>query len=153
VAAGSLEDAIQEGSMFITLLVVTFAIALLVTHVVAIAFNKSIARILERIFGEPIAAAWQRYVTFGIYVVGAPGGVRIWELEKYISPHGKDEPALTLNMDRWVLEVYRTIIETLQSTAWLLLVFFGVALFAYIIVRVSERGTRAAETRPQPATS
>lgn len=127
--------------MFITLLVVTFAIALIVTHIVAITFSKSIVKILERIFSDPIAAAWQRYVTFAIYVVGIPGGVRIWELEKYISPRGKDEPALALNMERWVLEVYRTVIETLQSTAWLLLIFFGIALFAYIIVRVSERGS------------
>ncbi len=134
--------------MFITLLIVTFVIALLVTHVVATAFGTSIAKILERIFSEPIGAAWQRYVTFAIYVVGVPGGVRIWELEKYISPRGKDDPALVLNMDRWTLEVYRTIIETLQSTAWLLLAFFGVALFAYLIVRLNERSARA-----QPAPS
>jgi hypothetical protein len=67
-----------------------------------------------------IAAAWQRYMTFAIYVVGISGGVRIWELEKYITAR-KEEPPLVLNMDRWVLELYRTIIETLQSTAWLLL--------------------------------
>jgi hypothetical protein len=137
--------------MFITLLIVTFVIAVLVTVVVSIAFNSSIARILERIFSEPIAAAWQRYVMFAIYVVGIPGGVRIWELEKYITPRGKDEPALVLNMDRWTLEVYRTIIETLQSIAWLLLVFFAVALFAYIIVRVSERQARVAEAQAQAA--
>ncbi len=134
--------------MFITLLIVTFVIASLVTLVVASTFSKSIAKILERIFSEPIAAAWQRYVTFAIYVVGIPGGVRIWELEKYISPRSKDEPTLTLNMDRWVLEVYRTVIETLQSTAWLLLVFFGVALFAYVIVRLSERNTQPAKASP-----
>ncbi|UOV00781.1 hypothetical protein [Pseudoxanthomonas mexicana] len=32
--------------------------------------------------------------------------------------------------ERWVLEVYRTIIETLQG--------FAVALLAYMVVRVSE---------------
>ena len=137
--------------MFITLLIVTFAIASLVTLVVAIAFSKSIAKILERIFAEPMAVAWQRYVTFAIYVVGIPGGVRIWELEKYISPRSKDEPALTLNMDRWVLEVYRTVIETLQSTAWLLLVFFGVALFAYVLVRLNERHAPPAAPSPNAA--
>jgi hypothetical protein len=137
--------------MFITLLVVTFVIALLVTHVVATAFSTSIAKILERVFSEPIGAAWQRYVTFAIYVVGVPGGVRIWELEKYITPRGKDDPAVVLNMDRWILEVYRTIIETLQSTAWLLLVFFGVALFAYIIVRLSEQRSVVPPVAPSRA--
>ncbi|MED5415647.1 MAG: hypothetical protein VYC64_11885 [Candidatus Latescibacterota bacterium] len=38
-----------------------------------------------------------------------------------------------------MLEVYRTLIGTLQSVAWMLLVFFVFALIAYVIVRVSER--------------
>jgi hypothetical protein len=66
------------------------------------------------------------------------------ESSKYISPRGKDEPALMLNLDSWVLEVYRTVIATLQSTAWMLLVFFAVALFAYIIVRLSARSGHTA---------
>ena len=37
---------------------------------------------------------------------------------------------VTLTTERWVLEVYRTIIETLQG--------FAVALLAYVVVRVSE---------------
>lgn len=39
---------------------------------------------------------------------------------------GKDEAGL---------EVYRTVIGTLQSLAWMLLVFFGFALIAYVVVR------------------
>jgi hypothetical protein len=44
------------------------------------------------------------------------------------------------------LEVYRTIIESLQGIAWLLLVFFVIALLAYVIVRIFEmkRGKAAA---------
>jgi hypothetical protein len=129
--------------VFITLLIVTFAIALLVTFIVAKVFDSSVSRILQRIFSEDISAAWKRYMSFAIYVVGISGGVRIWELEKYISPRGKDQPALILNADRWVLEVYRTVIATLQSTAWLFLVFFAVALLAYAIVR-ARSGNRPA---------
>lgn len=136
--------------MFITLLAVTFFIALIVTFIVARVFQQSIAAILERIFGDQISAAWQRYIMFAIYVVGISGGVRIWELEKYISPRGFGEPQLILNRDRWVLEVYRTIIETLQSTAWLLLVFFLVALIAYGIVRLV---SKAVTSRSQPTAS
>lgn len=57
-----------------------------------------------------------------------------------------------------MLEVYRTIIETLQGIAWMLLVFFVVALVAYVIVRLSElkrtgsaRTTPASEPADQPA--
>ena len=136
--------------MFITLLAVTFLIALIVTFIVARVFQRSIGSILERIFGDQISFAWQRYIMFAIYVVGISGGVRIWELEKYINPRGFGEAQLVLNRDRWVLEVYRTIIETLQSTAWLLLVFFVVALIAYGIVRLVERGTVSHPPIPPP---
>lgn len=125
--------------MFITLLAVTFLIALSVTFLVARVFQRPIGAILERIFADKISTAWQRYVTFAIYVVGISGGVRIWDLEKYISPHGPSEPQLVLDRDRWALEVYRTIIETLQSVAWLLLAFFLITLVAYVIVRIVEK--------------
>ena len=34
-----------------------------------------------------------------------------------------------------MLEIYRTIIETLQSIAWMLLVVFVATLIAYVLVR------------------
>ena len=43
-----------------------------------------------------------------------------------------------LNTDRWVLEVYRTVIGTLQGIAWLLLIFFVFALIGFIILRMGE---------------
>ncbi len=125
--------------MFLTLLVVTFVIALLVTFIVASFFRKSLAGILDRLLARELSAAWQRYMTFAIYVVGISGGVRIWELEKYISPRGKDQPQLVLNLERWVLEVYRTVISTLQSVAWLLFAFLVMALIAYLVVEIGKR--------------
>jgi len=125
--------------MFLTLLFVTFVIALVVTFIVASVFRQSVAGILDRLLAKELSEAWQRYMTFAIYVVGISGGVRIWELEKYISPRGKDQPELVLTTERWVLEVYRTVIETLQSVAWLLLAFFVLALIAYLVVEVETR--------------
>lgn len=130
--------------MFITLLAVTFVIAVVVTTIVARVFHSSITGILSRIFADEIASAWQRYMTFAIYVVGISGGVRIWELEKYITPRAKDDPQVILNLDRWVLELYRTIIETLKATAWLLLAFFVIAIVAYGIVKLVNRSSTPA---------
>jgi hypothetical protein len=45
---------------------------------------------------------------------------------------------IALTSERWVLEVYRTVIQTLQGIAWMLLAFFAVALLAYVVVRLSE---------------
>jgi hypothetical protein len=124
--------------MFLTLLVVTLLTAVLVSFVVAMIFRRSLKTILNRILTPELGVAWFRYITFAIYVVGVSGGVRIWELEKYITPRSPDEGTIVLNGDRWLLELYRTVIATLQSTAWMLLVVFAVALIAVVIVRGQE---------------
>jgi hypothetical protein len=123
--------------MFLTLLVVTFFIALIVSSIVARLFAKPIDDILKRIINDTISSAWAHYLQFAIYVVGISSGVRIWSLENYITPRPNTAP-VELTRDRWVLEVYRTIIESLQGLAWVLLVFFVVALIAFVIVRAFE---------------
>jgi len=126
--------------MFLTLLIVTFVVAVAVSFLVVRLFASSIDNILKRIIADDISSAWLKYMKFAIYVVGISKGVRVWELERYITPARFDEKArvLELTQERWVLEIYRTIIETLQGIAWLLLVFFVFALIAYVIVRVFE---------------
>ena len=124
--------------MFIVLLLVTFVIAAITSFLIVRLFRKSINGILHRIVGEEVSGAWWRYLAFAIFVVGISGGVRVWDLEKYITPRPEDAAAIVLNAERWTLEVYRTVIGTLQSTAWMLLVFFVFALIAYVIVRGQE---------------
>ena len=121
--------------MFITLLAVTFAISVGTAFAVSRLFDKPVSTILARIVAPELSSAWHRYITFAIYVVGVSGGVRVWALERYVTPRTNDAPPPELNGDRWVLEVYRTVIETLQSIAWMLLVFFVFALIAYVVVR------------------
>jgi hypothetical protein len=121
--------------MFITLLIANFLISLLTCYVVVRIFQTPISSILQRLVAEDIYAAWSKYLTFAIYVVGISGGVRVWDLEKYITPKGEGGEVLQLTSERWVLEVYRTVIGTLQSAAWMLLLFFLFALIAYVIVK------------------
>lgn len=124
--------------MFIVLLLVTFLIALATSFVVVRLFRTPIHTILGRIVSAELSGAWERYLAFAVVVVGVAGGVRIWDLEKYVTAPDTGSQPVALNADRWVLEVYRTLIGTLQSAAWLLLVFFVFALIAYVIVRGSE---------------
>ncbi|MHB0777078.1 hypothetical protein [Halomonas sp. WWR20] len=98
-------------------------------------FNRPVGNILKRIVQDEISGAWHRYITFAGFVVGVSGGVRIYDLERYISAPHKDAEVLVLTPERWTLEVYRTVIETLQSIAWMYLVVFIVALVAYVIVK------------------
>ena len=130
--------------MFITLLIINFLVAFGVCLLIAMIFRKPVTRILQRLVSEDLHAAWAKYVTFAIYVVGLSGGVRVWDLEKYIAPKTEGSATLELNQDRWVLEIYRTVIGTLQSIAWMLLLFFLFALIAYVIVKGMEaRKTKA----------
>jgi hypothetical protein len=125
--------------MFLTLLLATFAIATAVSTVVAMIFHRAVQRILVRIIADDISSAWLRYLMFALYVVGISSGVRIWDLEKYVTkPPGKDAEIVQLTLDRWILEIYRTVIGTLQGLAWVLLAFFVVALFAFVVVRIFE---------------
>lgn len=124
--------------MFFALLFVTFAISLFVSYFVVLLFKKPITEIFARIIKDEISYTWVKYIIFATYVVGVSGGVRIHSLERYISPRNQDGDILQLTMERWTLEIYRTIIETLQSIAWMYLVVFIFALIAYVIVRGSE---------------
>lgn len=121
--------------MFITLLVVDFIVSFVVCFIVAMVFRTPVSKIMQRLIAEDISHAWSKYLMFAIYVVGISGGVRIWDLEKYITPAKTGDALLELTSDRWVLEIYRTIIGTLESNAWMLLVFFVFALLAYVIVK------------------
>jgi hypothetical protein len=146
------EDAgvFKEGSMFATLLVVTFVIALVVAATVAALFRPAVRQILQRILADEIYTAWVRYLMFAIMVVGISSGVRVWELERYINPARGPEGGepLVLNTDRWLLEVYRTVIGTMSGIAWLLLVFFIFTLIAYILVKIAEMRHSAAQKQP-----
>lgn len=126
--------------MFFTLLLITFVLSFSVSAIVVRIFSTPIDQILKRIIADEISSAWLKYLKFAIFVVGVSAGVRIYELEKYITPArwDKDSQIIELTQERWVLEIYRTIIESLQGIAWLLLVFFVFALIAFVIVRFAE---------------
>ena len=131
--------------MFLILLPVTLLIAFAVSALAARMFAGPIDAILKRIIADEISVAWLKYMKFAILVVGVSAGVKIYELEKYITPFrgDKDASVIRLTQERWVLELYRTVIDTLQGIAWMLLVFFVFALIAYVIVRLAEiKGTR-----------
>jgi ABC-type transport system involved in multi-copper enzyme maturation permease subunit len=132
--------------MFITLLITTFMIAFIVSTIVVLLFARPINKILDRIISDQISRAWSKYLKFAIYVTGISSGVRIWNLEQYITkPQYQGSEIVQLNAERWVFEVYRTIIGTLQGVAWMLLVFFIFALVAYVIVRAFETKRKAKE--------
>jgi len=121
--------------LVIALLLGTFALSIGVCTIVARFFRDPVTRIMNRLVSDELGGAWQRYITFALYVVGISGGVKIWELERYMPAQGGDAQALTLDATRIVLELYRTVLGTLQGIAWMLLLFFVFTLIAFVILR------------------
>jgi hypothetical protein len=138
--------------MVIVLLITTFIIAFVVASIVSFIFAKPIDRILRRVVPDDLSQAWAKYLKFAIYVVGIGGGVRVWSFEKYLTVQEPYQDIVPLTSDRWILEVYETVIGTLQSTAILLLVFFVFALVAVVVVRLFEARptTTEAQKRVEP---
>ena len=126
--------------MFYALLIVTLVIAFGVSWITVRLFTKPADAILRRIIQDGIYASWLTYLKFALYVVGISSKVKLFQLEKYITAPiwQQDAKIPVLTTERWVLEVYRTVIETLQGLAWVLLVFFVIALLAFVIVRIIE---------------
>lgn len=124
--------------MIIILFITTFLIAFVVASLVVFLFTKPVDNILKRLVPLDISPAWAKYLRFALYVVGIGGGVRVWDFEKYLTIQDPYQEIVPLTSERWMLEIYETIIGTLQSTAMLLLVFFVVALVAVVIVRLFE---------------
>ncbi len=133
--------------MFLWLVVLTLGVSLLTAGAVVLGFRKPVREILERILGPDIAHAWQRFLTFALFVVGVSAGVQVWKLEQYLQPQtGPDGKSRVLTLDgpALALETYRTVIQVLQGMAWALLVFFVIALLAFVIVRIVEARQRPA---------
>ena len=82
--------------MFISLLLITLLVAMVVSSAVTWLFNQPIANILNRIIADEISVAWVKYLKFAIFVVGVSSGVRIYDLERYITPNAWDKDAKVL---------------------------------------------------------
>jgi len=123
---------------FLLLLIVTLLIAVSVSAIVIFFFRKPIDKIFSRIIGEDIAVAWRKFLMFALFVVGVSSGVNIWKLERFITPVETGVEKITLTAEYWGLEIYRTIIQTLGGMAWALLVFFVIALIAFVMVKRRE---------------
>ncbi len=122
--------------MFYLLLLTTLLVAIVSSFLVFKFFRNAIEGVLELIVPQELTEAWLKYLRFAIYIVGVSSGVRVWEIERYMPGQRDGREALALTNERWVLEIYRALIEALQSISTLLLVFFIFALLAYVITNV-----------------
>jgi hypothetical protein len=92
----------QEGEqkVFFTLPGVTLLIARGVPFAVVGGFDKPSAALLSPVAVEDLSSAWHQSVKFAACVAGISGGVRIREIERYISAPEEGVEVLVLNAER-----------------------------------------------------
>lgn len=119
--------------MFITLLLSNFCISLMICLVTALLFSGLVGRYLKGSFGEDSSALWVRYLVFLIYIIGVSVGTRIWEIERYAARPEVGGKTIELTHDLMALEIYKTLLATLQIDAVLLFTFLLVAWIALVM--------------------
>jgi hypothetical protein len=123
--------------LIVILLMVKLFVAALWAAVVARLFNKTVGAMLNRMFEPDLSNAWHRLINFSIYIVGISTGLRLWALEAYVRLGGLDLPS-DLLLYQWLLEMFRTFIDTPLNLLYLLVAYFAAALVAYCIIRAFE---------------
>ncbi len=124
--------------MLFILLLSTFVAGFLVAVIVTMFFKKPISKIIKRLIDDEIYESWVKYMIFAIYVVSISSGVNLWKIERYINPVDKDSPIYQITSSALFFEIYRSLINSLTSLAWLLLVFYIIALITFVIKRIFE---------------
>ncbi|HEX4545445.1 MAG TPA: hypothetical protein VH110_03710 [Candidatus Acidoferrum sp.] len=124
--------------MFLALFAVSFALALALSFTVAWVSKDAIETVLRRFVLDPVVrAAFSKYLRFAMVVVGISMGTRVSPLEEYMaaSYSGKVSMLAAVNQEYWVMEIYHTLLGTLEGLVWLLLSALILALMAPAILR------------------
>ena len=125
--------------MFIALFGASFLLALALSATVAWLSREAMDTVLRRFVVDPVVrSGFEKYIRFAIVVVGISSGTRAKALQEYISAAEWSKPALqaALTQEFWTLELYRTVMGTLEGVAGLLLLCIFLALIAPAVLRM-----------------
>jgi len=122
--------------MFVSLLLANVAASFLACLGIALIFYFPLAQLLRNQFSADAASVWIKFILFAVFVVGISVGTRIWELERYADPRSGG----AISQDVLALEVYKTVIATLQVDGFLLFVLLALVGLIYLARRKSQGG-------------
>ena len=140
--------------MFVLLFLASFVVSLALSLFIAYISRDAVDSILRRfVADDAVRVGFEKYIRFGIVVVGIVGGTRVRALQEYIAAASWNKAALeaALTQEVWVMEMYRTIIGTLEGLVLLLLICI---LLAFIVPAVNRmlkgEPQRASEGQKKP---
>ncbi len=138
--------------MFIALFGASFVLALALSATIAWISREAIDTILRRFVVDPVVrSGFEKYIRFAIVVVGISSGTRVKALQEYISAADWNKPTMqaALTQEFWTLELYRTVMGTLEGVAGLLLLCIFLALIAPAVLRMLKIEPAKANGEPQ----
>lgn len=137
--------------MFYYLVLSCTGLALFISLTAMLFFSKPIKAMLSSVLPSELSLAWETYMRYMIIVVGVGGGVSIYRFKNYLeSSVDKETPHMPLTSERWALELYETLLDTLTSIGWLMFWFFLAVMIAYVILKVRKKDNLA-NTESPPA--
>ena len=143
--------------MFVALFVASFVLALALAVTVAWISREAVDTVLRRFVADrAVRTGFEKYIRFAIVVVGISGGSRVRVLQEYLAASDLNKAAMAaqLTQEFWALEIYRTVVGTLEGIAALLLVCIFMALIAPLVVRMLKlEPVKTHEEEPRPADS
>ncbi|HYL61226.1 MAG TPA: hypothetical protein VE077_01285 [Candidatus Methylomirabilis sp.] len=123
--------------MFVVLFLVSLAVALGVSFIIAKASNHVIENVLHHFFASNLSIAFSKYLQLAIILVGVCAGTRVRALQDYISAPDYNKQAMLdqLTQEFWVMELYRTVIGAFEGILWLIFLFALAVIVAVAIMR------------------
>lgn len=125
--------------MLIALFGASFLLALALSATIAWLSREAMDAVLRRFVVDPVVrGGFEKYLRFAIVVVGISSGTRAKALQEYIAAAEWNKPTLqaALTQEFWTLELYRTVMGTLEGVAGLLLLCIFLALIAPAVLRM-----------------
>ena len=138
--------------MFVVLFLVTLAVALGVSFIIAKAANHPIESVLHHFFAAHLSTPFAKYLQLSIILVGVCAGARVRALQDYISAPDYNKAAMLqqLTQEFWVMELYRTVIGTFEGILWLIFLFALTVIVAVAIMRKNHSpNINLAQTSPK----
>ncbi|MFC0118501.1 hypothetical protein [Pseudoalteromonas xiamenensis] len=119
--------------MFYALLVAMFSVGLIISFIASRLFRRPIHAVIESIVGEHLSAAWSKFMTFALYVVGISASFNLYFLEQQLMPATENFTPPELTPARLMLELFRSCLDALQGITWVMLMFFCFSLIAFAL--------------------
>ncbi|HOP50481.1 MAG TPA: hypothetical protein PK887_07655 [Ignavibacteriales bacterium] len=119
--------------MFYLSLLISISCGLLVTFVTIKLFKNTIKNLLSKVIDVDIYDDWAKYINYVMYIIGLSSSFKSNELIKYSDNYYQYN---LIQFEKLLVIGIGTIINVLQSLAWILFIFYIAILIILVIIKI-----------------